>query len=173
VNISNVTFCGCNRFTINELISLFTSMDSFCIAYLIMGPVGQLEFIFDEATKGFGSSAAQDADFGYAVNFDVHGFMPGAAVFTAAAIVDQVFAFFFMAQHRKLLGGKEPDNESPYLDDDGEVIVTAIELMEIERQPVPNATEVTAEEINDGRCELPAEACRTRDTRDSRVLLII
>ena len=43
------------RYSIGEFIGLFASLDSFMVAYVIMCPIGQLEYIFDAAASEFRS----------------------------------------------------------------------------------------------------------------------
>ena len=38
-----------NRCLVGEFFGLFASLDSFMVAYVIMCPIGQLEYIFDAA----------------------------------------------------------------------------------------------------------------------------
>lgn len=40
----------------NEFMSLFVNIDGFCIAWVIMCPLGQLQYVFDAAVRTFGSS---------------------------------------------------------------------------------------------------------------------
>jgi hypothetical protein len=87
-------------FTTNEVISLFTSMDSFAVAYIIMCELGQLNYIFNHVAKSFGASS-DDAN--YKVDFKVNQFLPGGAIFIAAAVVDQIHAFVLMSLHRQML----------------------------------------------------------------------